>query len=35
MEAETTPLAAYLMFAVVVLISGAGSRFPRTASVLH
>ena len=35
MEAETAPLAAYLMFAVVVLISGGGSQFPRTASVLH
>lgn len=35
MEAETAPLAAYLMFAVVLLIPGGGSRFPDMASVLH
>ncbi len=35
MEAQTAPLAAYLMFAVVVFISGGGSRSPKTASVLH
>ena len=35
MEAETSPLAAYLMYVVVVLVSRGGSRFPRTASVLR
>ena len=35
MEAETSPLAAYLMYVVVVLVSGGGSRFPRAASVLR